>query len=66
MTINSRTAALGILAGLAAFLTLFALACLSGCAVMDDYERSYSLSASDGKQTISAGVVLKPRTPYRP
>ena len=37
-----------------------------GCAQLDNYDRSYSLQYGDGKQVISAGVTLHPRTAIAP
>ncbi len=39
-----------------------ALACaFSGCAALAEYDRSYSLTVSDGKASVGLGVTLHPR-----
>lgn len=50
-----------------AFFTLLGIVAailLGGCTALDDYDRSYSLSYSDGKQTVAAGATFRPRGPY--
>lgn len=62
--VTSRHAALAMCLGLLCLLGLFVAACLGGCKALDDYDRSYSLSLSDGQHSASAGVAIKPRKPY--
>ena len=45
-------------------LSLFAAAfacAFGGCAALDEYDRSYSVNLSDGKQSVGLGVTLHPR-----
>lgn len=45
-------------------LLLLAAACtcaFSGCAALAEYDRSYSLQVSDGKQSVGFGLHLAPR-----
>jgi len=39
---------------------------LTGCTHLADYERTYSLQASDGKRSVAAGLTVKPTRPYSP
>jgi hypothetical protein len=40
-------------------LLLIVLTALLGCAVFEDYQRTYTVSCSDGKSTISTGIQSK-------
>ena len=46
-------------------LLILSAAALSACTAFDNYDRSYSLGYTDGKQTISLGATIHPRLPAR-
>lgn len=43
-------------------LGVLAVLFLGGCAGLDNYDRSYSLNVSDGKQSVGVGVTFHPRS----
>ena len=45
-------------------LLILAAVALSGCTALDNYDRSYSFQYGDGKQVVSAGVTLHPRSSH--
>lgn len=40
--------------------------CTPGCTAFDNYDRTYSLSVSDGKQSVAIGATFHPRTLPKP
>lgn len=44
------------------FVITLAIVLMTGCSALDNYDRSYSLNVSDGKQSVGLGVTFHPRS----